>query len=95
MKISVLLSIAALIVAVVADPTPAEDQVAAAPLIFSEITPYLESTTDVEKRQGAADSRAEGVVTAAALIFNELAPLSDEASEPESHSLEKRAGTAS
>lgn len=52
MKISVLLAIAALIVAVVANPTPAEDQVAAAPLIFSEITPYLESTTDVEKRQG-------------------------------------------
>lgn len=52
MKVSVLLSIAALIVAVVADPIPAEDQVAAAPQIFDEITPFLSSASDVEKRQG-------------------------------------------
>ncbi|KAF9301520.1 hypothetical protein BGZ74_006607, partial [Mortierella antarctica] len=51
MKVSVLLSIAALIVAVVADPIPAEDQVAAAPQIFDEITPFLSSASDVEKRQ--------------------------------------------
>ncbi|KAG0087541.1 hypothetical protein BGZ93_002302 [Podila epicladia] len=92
MKISALLSIAALIVAVIADPIPAEDQVAAAPQIFDEITPYLSSASDVEKRQAAVDS-ADELVAAAGLIFNEVIPLSDvdEASEVESHSLEKRA----